>query len=100
GSFSVILSNPPYVKTLKGRISPREERAIARSEQKGTLKDLVNISRYMVRPGGRVIYVYPGHRLKEVTSVMTEEGLALKRLCFVYPKSWMGRERALIEVVA
>jgi len=38
-SFDVVISNPPYRKSLSGRLNPSMEKAIARHELKGTLED-------------------------------------------------------------
>lgn len=81
--FSVILSNPPYIPKDSGRVCPDKERAVARQEIFGTLKELVHISRYLLKPNGRILYIYPIIRLREVVSALNNEGLKVTRLKFV-----------------
>lgn len=80
--FSVILSNPPYIPIKSGRVSPDTERAIARQEILGTLKELVHISKYLLKSNGRILYIYPITRLKEVVSALNNEGLKVVRIKF------------------
>ncbi|MBI5682517.1 MAG: methyltransferase domain-containing protein [Deltaproteobacteria bacterium] len=82
GSFSVVLSNPPYARAGSGRICPDPEKSIARHEMFGTLQELVQISRYLLKPKGMVFYIYPTARLQEVVSALTTEGLEVTRLKF------------------
>lgn len=81
--FSVILSNPPYIPINSGRVCPDKQRAIARQEIFGTLKELVHISRYLLKPNGKILYIYPITRLKAVVSVINNERLEVMRIKFV-----------------
>ncbi|MEE9614911.1 MAG: methyltransferase, partial [Thermodesulfobacteriota bacterium] len=47
GSFSVVVSNPPYVKSGAGRVSPHPGRAAARTEIMGGLDELVRVSAHL-----------------------------------------------------
>ena len=40
GSFSVIISNPPFFDQLEGRLSPRKERNLSKFFLQDSLKDL------------------------------------------------------------
>ncbi len=98
GSFDLILSNPPYVKKGCGRVSHIKERAIARTELSGSLTDLVAISRYLLSKNGRVCYIYPAPRLREVMSVLELNGLIPRRLRLIYPSK--GKTAVLFMVEA
>ena len=90
GFFSVIVSNPPYVKKGAGRISPSSERALARHESAGTLRDLVGISGYLLSKKGRLFYVYPVRRLRELLAEFDCFGIKPVRISFVHAS--MGKE--------
>lgn len=82
GSFSVVISNPPYTKTGSGRFCSDSERTVARHEIYGTLQELVHISKYLLQHDGRIFYIYPTARLKDVVSALTVEGLEIARIKF------------------
>ncbi|MBI5892483.1 MAG: methyltransferase [Deltaproteobacteria bacterium] len=81
--FSVILSNPPYIPIKSGRVCPDKERAIARQEIFGALKELAHISKWLLKSGGRFLCIYPISRLKEIISAFDKEGLEITRIKFV-----------------
>jgi len=97
GSFDLVISNPPYVKKGHGRTSREREREIARVESLGSLEELVGISEYLVKEGGRVCYIYPVSRLKEVLSVLEAKGLNPRRLCPVHPSRTKGAIHFMVE---
>ena len=97
GSFSVIVSNPPYVKKGSGRISPSPERDIARHEASGTLRELVRISKYLLSKKGRLFYVYPVKRLQELFSEFGRFGIKPARISFVHPEEGKDADVFLVE---
>ena len=97
GSFDLIVSNPPYVKKGCGRVSTTEERAIARMERLGSLRELVEISSYLLSVTGRACYIYPISRLQELLSSLDGAGLHATRLLFIHPKEAGPAELFIIE---
>lgn len=77
-SFNSVVFNPPYRKLKSGRINPHLEKAIARHEIKGSLKDFLQSAKYLLKLGGRVFTIYPAKRLVELISLF--------RLCCIEPK--------------
>jgi tRNA1Val (adenine37-N6)-methyltransferase len=77
------LSNPPYTKKGTGRTSPVRQRAIARGEVTGTLADLLRVSTHLAGPAGRIFFMYPVKRLKEVREGLKEAGLRARRVHYV-----------------
>lgn len=75
GSFSAVVSNPPYLKAGTGRISPVKERAKARSEAFGGLNALLKVSAHLAGNLGRVFYVFPCSRYDEMFLEMKKAGL-------------------------
>lgn len=98
GSFSVVVSNPPYVKAGSGRISPVKERAGARAEIFGGLSDLLEISRYLAGETGRIFYIFPVLRLFEMLREVKKIGLNAKRLKFIHTKADKPAKLFLIEI--
>ncbi|MBE9531620.1 MAG: tRNA (adenine(22)-N(1))-methyltransferase TrmK, partial [Proteobacteria bacterium] len=56
-SFDIIVSNPPYIKAGHGRVSANEQRAVARSEELGTLKELIKIAKYLLNENGSLFLI-------------------------------------------
>ena len=65
-SFNIVSFNPPYRRINSGRINPDLEKAIARHEIEGSLKDFLRAANYLLKPGGRVFTIYPAKRLAEL----------------------------------
>lgn len=76
GAFSAVVANPPYMKAGTGRVSPRAERALARSEAAGSLKELVETAAYL---SGRLYIVLPFGRLVELEGLAAGCGLRIER---------------------
>lgn len=90
GAFTAVVSNPPYAKAGTGRVSPKTQRAIARSEVLGGLPDLLKVSRHLAGEAGKIFYVFPVSRLAEMLSEAQKSGLKVRRLRFV--NAGKGRE--------
>lgn len=90
GSFSVVVSNPPYVKAGAGRVSPVNERAVARSEQMCSLPELIKVSKHLAGKSGRMCFVFPLLRIEEMLSTLGSEGLKPRRLKFIHTKKEGG----------
>jgi tRNA1Val (adenine37-N6)-methyltransferase len=97
GSFDLVVCNPPYVRRGCGRMSDKKERAIARMELIGSLKELVDISSYLINENGRICYIYPVARFKEVLSVLEMNGLNVGRLRFIHSKRSKSSELFMVE---
>lgn len=84
GSFDVVVANPPYVKAGAGRTSPVKERASARIERHGALKDFLKVSAYLIGAKGKACYVFPSARLFEMLKELRGSGLFPNRLRFIH----------------
>ena len=96
-SFDAITVNPPYMKTGKGLVNPDENKAIARFEIKCTLKDVLEISSSLLKPGGAFFMVHKPERLDEIIVEMKNVKLEPKRLRVVYPRLDSEPNMILIE---
>jgi tRNA1(Val) A37 N6-methylase TrmN6 len=99
GCFNVVFSNPPYRKYRTGRVNPSIERAIARHEMKGTLKDLISITSYLLPSKGRCYLIYSASRVVDLLVVLRSQRLEPKRLQLVYPRLNDEAKFVLVESV-
>lgn len=98
-SFDLIVSNPPFRRLKTGKISPEDERALARHEITMELKDLLKASYRLLKVGGRVCFIYLPERLVEVLLNLRNTGLEPKRVRFVHSKFNEQARMVLIEAV-
>ncbi len=84
GSFDHVVSNPPFRKPDDGRLCLDSQEALSRHEILITLSELLKISRFLLKPGGRFSIVFPSERTAELITNMSIEKLEPKRLRFVH----------------
>lgn len=99
GCFDAVITNPPFRKTGTGRISPGEERAIARHEVRLDLKRLLGASAFLLKERGRLFMIYHPFRLSELIEAMREYSLEPKRIRFVHPRENKDANMVLLEAV-
>lgn len=87
--FDHVISNPPFRAAGTGRISPHAGRDSARHETTAGLADFLAASKYLVKPSGRIWFVYLPDRLAEFIGSALHLKLALLRLRMVH-----GTERS------
>ncbi len=63
GGFDLVVSNPPYRRPGAGRLSPTEQRAVARHELALSLQELLRAAAYLLRNKGRFFLVHHPERL-------------------------------------
>lgn len=97
GSFDFAVANPPYYPADSGRVSPKEDRAAARSELSCSLEDICTAAAFLCRIGGSFFLVHKPERLAEVMRTMSEKGLEPKRLRLVCPDAAKAPSLVLIE---
>ena len=97
GSFDFAVSNPPYYPPSSGLVSPREDKAAARSELSCSLDDICSAAAFLCRTGGSFYMVYKPERLSEALSAMSEKGLEPKRLRLVCADAAKPPSLVLIE---
>lgn len=96
-NFDDAIFNPPYRKLKSGRINPQLEKAIARHEIHGSLKDFLQTAKYLLKTGGRVSTIYPARRLTELISLFRFNAVEPKRLRLVFSDNCSEAEFVLIE---
>ncbi len=96
-SFDAVIFNPPYRKLNSGRINPQLEKAIARHEIKGSLKDFIRAAKYLLKPEGKVFTIYPAKRLVELITLFRKNSIEPKRMKPVYSDNLSVAEFVLVE---
>jgi tRNA1Val (adenine37-N6)-methyltransferase len=96
-SCQVVLSNPPYRRPHSGRRSPRGERARARHELCGGLKDFLACAAWLLGTGGRFYMIYLAERLTDLLAGMRQVGLEPKRLRCVHSRIGDPARLVLVE---
>ncbi len=83
-SFDLVLANPPYRPRGTGRISSRPGRDLARHESTAGLADFLAAAKYLVRPAGRICFIYHTSRLPDLFAEAAGLKLATLRLRLVH----------------
>jgi tRNA1Val (adenine37-N6)-methyltransferase len=96
-SFDAVTFNPPYRKINSGRINPLQEKAIARHEIKGSLKDFLEAAAYLLKPAGKVFTIYPARRLVELIFLFRSNNIEPKRMQIVFSDMESEAEFVLVE---
>ena len=98
-TFDVIVSNPPYYALGTGRINPVLELAIARHELKGSVKEVVQVAKSMLKEKGRLYLIYPACRTMRLLTILKEYRLEPKKLRFVHPYQNKEANFVLVEAI-
>lgn len=97
GSYDVVTCNPPYMVGNTGETNENEYIAIARHEIYCTLEDVIRVSAYLTRSGGKVAMVHRPSRFMEIAVLMRKYRIEPKRIRFVHPKQGSEANMILIE---
>jgi len=77
--FDLIAVNPPFYQTDAGTISPKPERATARSDQTATLDDICKAAAYLLKDSGRLTVCIRPERAEELKTLLHTSGIAPTR---------------------
>ncbi len=98
-SFDLVVSNPPYRRRGTGRVSPKSGRDAARHESTAGLLDFLAAAKYLVKPTGRICFIYHPIRLPELFAEAARLKLAPMRLRMVHGTAAAGARMVLVEFV-
>jgi tRNA1Val (adenine37-N6)-methyltransferase len=93
-----IFSNPPYVKTGNGRLSPVEEIRLAKFEVSLTVKGLMERARAMLAPRGSLYMILPYDRFDEITAYASQAGYWRRQVRRVFSFKDGPPDRFLIQL--
>ncbi len=97
GSFDHVVTNPPFRPTNTGRLCPNTQEAISRHEILITLKDIIYVARWLLKPGGRLSIIYPSDRLSYLITTMSNNRIEPKRLRCIHPQKELNARLVLLE---
>ncbi len=86
-SFDVITCNPPYFKFNDSKfVNNSKEKMIARHEICIKLEEILDISKKLLKDGGRLAMVLRTDRFLEVVDLFRKYKIEPKRISFIYEK--------------
>ena len=85
-TFSLVTSNPPYMKGSCGIKSANEAKGIARHETLGTLEDFVKLAAWLLKDKGEFCMVHRPSRLVDICEMCRAYRLEPKEIRFVSGK--------------
>lgn len=94
---NVVVCNPPYRRKDSGRINPDNQRAIARHEILASLDDILNTTKRILKPKGRLAMIYPVERLNDLMIKLRSMDMEPKRMRIIYPGMKSEAKLAMIE---
>ena len=97
GCATLVVSNPPYMAAADGLIGTNPAKALARTELRCTLHDVVSQAARLLVPGGRFAMIHRPFRLPEIFRELQAAGLEPKRLRFVHPRADAEPAMVLLE---
>lgn len=95
--FDCVVTNPPYVKKSCGINNPSETKAISRFEIMCSLKDVIQTSKELLKPGGKLFMIHRTDRLADIIYEMRVMGIEPKRIRFIHPSIGKRPNLLLIE---
>ena len=96
----VIFSNPPYMKTGMGRLSPSQEIRLAKTELALNLADVLAKASHILAPHGYLYLILPYNRYAELEALAAEMGLYIGEWRPVCSYSDRKPERFLVQLSA
>jgi tRNA1Val (adenine37-N6)-methyltransferase len=97
--LDLVVSNPPFRKPGTGRMSPGQERAVARHELELTLSELVSAASACLKHRGRFSIIYHPERMLELIEELRAVRLEPKRLRFVHGNAESEAKMVLLDAV-
>ena len=97
-TFSLVFSNPPYIRAASGFLSASAEKSAAKHELHGAIGEILGKTAAWLAPDGRACFVYPEKRRKDLVAAAEANGLTIRRLRFVHPREGEPPNLFLIEL--
>lgn len=80
--YDLVFVNPPYFAKESGHLSADSEKALAKHEVAGSLADFFDVSKNILRKGGRFIVIFPASRVQFALFSAARSGYTLKNITF------------------
>ena len=85
-TFDLITGSPPYWDVSEGIVSPDPQKAHARFELRGDIRDYARAARAMLAPGGRFVFCFPEVQRNRAWNACRDAGLVVERERVVIPR--------------
>ena len=95
--FDVITVNPPYIPDGRGKSSSNSEQLIARHETNINLDNILRMSNYLLKKGGRFYFIHRTDIFVPVIMALKKYSFEPKVLQFIYTKKDREAKRFLCE---
>ncbi|MDD9304204.1 MAG: methyltransferase [Desulfobacter sp.] len=99
GPVDLIIANPPYQKAGTGRLPPIDQRAIARHEVKLNIHALFAKAEELLKPGGKLMLIFPADRLVDLTCAMDDTAIRPEWFRFVHTRHGQDAKRVIFSGV-
>ena len=96
-SFDYVICNPPYFP-VKNMPNQREKfnHNISRHEILCNLSDVIKAIKYLLKQNGKFSLVHRTYRISDIISECEKNGLAIKRIRFVYSKESSNNSKIVL----
>lgn len=98
-SMDVVVTNPPYRTKDCGIANPDDTKAVSRHEILCTLEDVIQTSKKLLKPGGRLFMVHRPDRLVDLICLLRQYDMEPKRLRLVHPRIGAEPNMVLVEAL-
>ena len=96
GKYDIVFSNPPYMKSNSGKISPYEQRDIARREVNGNIEDFVKTAALLLKNRSKFYTIWRSERLQELMVILNRYNLKAKAVRPIYPSMFKNSYAFLV----
>ena len=97
GTYDIVFSNPPYMKSGHGERCAHDIKTIARHEEAGGIEDFCAGAARLLKYGGKFYCVYRPDRLIDLVAAMRAHKLEPKRMTFIQPDALTAPSIVLVE---
>ena len=99
GTYDAVIMNPPYDEPGKSRRSANESVSAAMHGDLCTLRDVAAAAKYLLRNGGSLFLVIRAKRLAELSFILHEHNVRVKKIRAVHPKPDRDASVVLVKAV-
>ncbi len=97
GTYDIVFSNPPYMKSGHGERCAHDIKTIARHEEAGGIEDFCATAARLLKYGGKFYCVFRPDRLIDLVAAMRAHKLEPKRMTFIQSDACAAPSIVLIE---
>ncbi|MBR5011601.1 MAG: methyltransferase, partial [Clostridia bacterium] len=97
GTYDIVFSNPPYMKSGHGERCAHDMKTIARHEEAGGIADFCAAAARLLKYGGKFYCVFRPDRLIDLVASMRAHKLEPKRMTFIQSDALAAPSIVLVE---